>query len=180
VLRTLGKRGEHKYRPMLIDEADAFIRAEAERDYPTLHQFRNLSEEGRCFFIFAGFWNLYHAASGDYQPPIKNFGETLTIGALEEDAWHDPITQPMTALNIRYESDQLIEHIIDETGRRANLIAIICNDVLKDIDMILIACRFVESLQQKQRGHQIQMAAAAVFEDSDLLLILPAVYFAGA
>lgn len=40
---------------LLIDEVDDFIRTEAQRQYTTLHAFRNLSAEGRCHFILAGF-----------------------------------------------------------------------------------------------------------------------------
>ncbi|MCP4104853.1 MAG: ATP-binding protein [Desulfobacteraceae bacterium] len=119
----------------LIDEADMFIEAEAETGYKTLHLFRSLSEEGRCYFILAGFWSLYRIAAFDYHSPIKNFGETLQIGALEPNACWKLATIPMNHLNISYESDRLVETILKETGRRANLIAITCNEILKNLDM---------------------------------------------
>jgi len=34
------------------------VQAEMKNGYPTLSHFRSLSEEGRCYFIFAGFWDL--------------------------------------------------------------------------------------------------------------------------
>ena len=53
----------------LLDETDALIKDQAQKGYPILHNFRSLSEENRCTFIMAGFWELYHAASYDYQSP---------------------------------------------------------------------------------------------------------------
>ncbi len=134
VLETLRQPTAGSYRLLLIDEADIFLRDEAAWGYATLHAFRNLSEQGLCYFIFAGFWSLYYAISQDYQSPIKNFGASHIIGALEPDACRDLITRPMAALNIGYDADALVERIVEETGRRANLISIICNAILKNFD----------------------------------------------
>jgi hypothetical protein len=119
---------------LLLDEADDFVGREAASGFAKLHALRGLSEEGRCHFILAGFWRLYEAATLDYQSPIKNFGETLTIGALEPDACRDLITEPMAALNINYASRDLVDRIVHETGGRANLIAITCNEMLRRLD----------------------------------------------
>jgi len=121
-------------RLFLIDEADMFVAAEARNNYQTLHLFRGLSEEGRCHFILAGFWHLYHAATFEYQSPVKNFAETLTIGALERDACRDLAEKPMNLLNIRYESQEMIDTIVQQSGQRANLIAIICDEMLKKLE----------------------------------------------
>jgi hypothetical protein len=44
---------------ILIDEADQFVRHEVQTGYQNLAMFRRLSEEGRAFFIIAGYWDLY-------------------------------------------------------------------------------------------------------------------------
>ena len=80
------KEAQDRHFLFLIDEADKFIAHERERDYPILNGLRRLSEQGRCFFILAGFWELYEHAVLDYHSPLKNFAETIQIGALEEDA----------------------------------------------------------------------------------------------
>ncbi|EDN69379.1 hypothetical protein BGP_3449 [Beggiatoa sp. PS] len=85
-----------------------------ENDYSTLNHFRSLSEEGRCFFIFAGFWNLYDAALLDYHSPIKNFGESVMIGALELEACQQLATEPMTILGISYQSEELVAQIVEK------------------------------------------------------------------
>ena len=118
----------------LIDEADKFVATETETGYRTLHQFRSLSGEGRCHFILAGYWDLYAAATFDYHSPIKNFAETLYIGALEPYACRDLATVPMRPLNVSYASDDLVKTLIEETGGRANLIAIICDSLLLNLD----------------------------------------------
>jgi len=118
------------YRLLLIDEADRFIREEMARGYPLLNQFRSLSETGGCYFIFAGFWDLYQAAVLDYHSPIVNFGEHIIIAALETEACRQLATQPMALLGIHYHSDTLVEHILTVTGQRANLIAIVCQELL--------------------------------------------------
>jgi hypothetical protein len=130
IVRELRTMPNGQRRLMLLDECDVFLAAEEEKGFETLSAFRNLSEEGRCFFILAGFWRLFEAASLGYQSRIRNFGETLTISALEAEACRELITRPMAALNLEYESDTLVERIIQETGRRANLVAITCNEIL--------------------------------------------------
>jgi hypothetical protein len=87
------------------------------------------------YFIFAGFWDLYHAVTFDYHSPLKNFGETLFIEALEAEACRELATKPMDMLNIHYESDELVENLVHETGRRANLVAVTCNEILNKLDM---------------------------------------------
>jgi WD40 repeat protein len=131
VLSHLGMISRGRRRLFLIDEADLFVSAESENNYRILNQFRRLSEEGYCHFILAGFWHLYKEATLQFHSPIKNFGEVLTIGALETDACYELATKPMHALNIDYVSDKLVERIINETGGRANLIAIVCNQLLQ-------------------------------------------------
>ena len=122
-------------RVLLIDEADLFIRAECEQNYPTLRRLRALSEEGRCYFILAGFWELYAAAVLDYQSPLKNFGEVLPLGALEAAACRDLATQPIATMNLHYRSEDLVERLITATGQRANLISIACNQILQSLTL---------------------------------------------
>ncbi|NIM14878.1 MAG: hypothetical protein GTN53_25910 [Candidatus Aminicenantes bacterium] len=135
LLEHMSQGEEGKRWLFLIDEADKFIAAESQTGCATLKHFRSLSEKCKSNFIFAGFWDLYHAAVFDYQSPIKNFGEILSIEALEADACRQLATKPMVMLNIHYESNELVELLIHETGQRANLIAIICNEMLKKLDM---------------------------------------------
>ncbi len=134
VLQCLHQPGSAHHRLVLIDEADVWLEREQDQGYPTLHAFRNLSEQGLCYFVFAGFWELYYAASQDYHSPLKNFGASCVIGALERDACREMVTKPMAALNIRFDGEELVERLITATGGRANLVAIACNAILKGLD----------------------------------------------
>ena len=118
---------------ILIDEADQFIRREIAEGYPTLNKFRSISEEGYCHFILAGFWNLYEAAVLDYHSPIGNFGESIIVGELERKACQQLITEPMALLGIHYAEKDLVAQIITATGQRANLVATVCDEMLKNL-----------------------------------------------
>jgi len=136
MLARLGRVDSGKYRLLLIDEADRFVVKDAADGYRVLSRFRSLSHEGRCYFILAGFWSLYHHVfTADYQSPVKNFGEIIHIGALEKNACRELATKPMAALNFSYDSDSLAERIITETGQRANLIAIACDQLIRSMDI---------------------------------------------
>jgi hypothetical protein len=157
ILKHLRQSPEGKHRLFLIDEADQFIASESQTGCTILQHFRSLSEEGQCYFIFAGFWKLYHTATFDYQSPIKNFGEILTIESLEPDACRQLATNPMNLLNIHYESGEQIEILLRETGQRPNLIAIICNEILKNLDMTQRIIRH-EHLQEAMDSNEVRSA----------------------
>ena len=88
ILAGLRRTADGRPRLLLLDEADLFVAADAaaEPSFPVLDAMRSLQGEGRCFFILAGFWRLFEIAHADYFAPIRNFGETLTLGALEPRA----------------------------------------------------------------------------------------------
>lgn len=116
---------------LLIDEADLFFRDEASNGYPQLSALRALSEEGRCWFMLAGFWDLYATAVLDYQSPLRNFGEVLAIGGLERAACRELATEPLRKLRLGFASDTLVEKLVDASGQRANLVAILCQECLE-------------------------------------------------
>ncbi|WP_289241142.1 hypothetical protein [Delftia sp.] len=100
---------------LLIDEADLFFRDEARNGYPQLSALRALSEEGRCWFMLAGFWDLYAAALLDYQSPLRN-GDILAIGGLEPSAYQALATEPLRRLRVGYANDALAERLIEASG----------------------------------------------------------------
>ncbi|WP_107328940.1 AAA family ATPase [Metapseudomonas otitidis] len=118
---------------LLIDEADLFFRDEAQHGYGQLSTLRALSEEGRCWFMLAGFWDLYATAVLDYQSPLRNFGEVLTVGALEVEACRELARVPLELLRLGFANDSLIEDLVEASGRRANLVAILCQECLEGL-----------------------------------------------
>nr|VFJ55188.1 MAG: hypothetical protein BECKFW1821A_GA0114235_105216 [Candidatus Kentron sp. FW] len=127
-------QGEAGHRALfLIDEADEFVAAEVARGYATLRKFRSLSEEGRAYFVLAGFWELYRHVALDYQSPLKNFGEVLQVEALEPEACRSLATEPMARMGIGYREEAVLARLLEATGGRANLISIACNEILKKL-----------------------------------------------
>ncbi len=118
----------------LIDEADKFIKEEKENDYKITESFRKLSQEGKANFIITGFWTLYNNVYNDYQAPLKNFGEIIKIEGLEKEACSELIIKPMKRVGIYYEYEKDIDLLIKICGQRANLIAITCSEILKQLD----------------------------------------------
>jgi len=119
---------------LLIDETDLFLRAEAAQGYPQLGALRALSEEGRCHFMLAGFWDLYEAVTLDFASPLRNFGEVIHVGSLEEDACRALATEPMARLGVHFASPDLPRRLVAACGRRANLVALACQHLLGQLD----------------------------------------------
>jgi hypothetical protein len=131
LVEHLSEPAEGPRRLLLIDEADRFIRAEMQTDYPLLNALRAVAESGRCRLVLAGFWDLYRTAVLDYQSPLRNLAEPIPVGALEDDACRELATRPMHLMGLKYASNDLVEKLIRETGRRANLVAIACDALLR-------------------------------------------------
>lgn len=119
---------------LLIDETDLFLRAESAQGYPQLGALRALSEEGRCHFMLAGFWDLYEAVTLDFASPLRNFGEVIHVGSLEEEACRALATEPMARLGVHYASPDLPRRLVAACGRRANLVALACQQLLSQLD----------------------------------------------
>jgi WD40 repeat protein len=133
VLRAVLEERSGQRQLFLIDQADQFIQSDMKQGYRILNHFRSVSEQGHCHFIIAGFWEVYYASVLDYQSPLKNFGEAITIAELETEACYDLARKPMKIMNLQYESETLVENLLSATGQRANLIAIVCNEMIKGL-----------------------------------------------
>lgn len=130
----LARRAGQRRVLLLIDETDLFLREEARSGYAQLASLRSLSEEGRCHFMLAGFWDLYQATAIDYASPIRNFGEVITLGALEADACVALATEPLARLGIRFAHADLVARLVHACGQRANLVAILCQHGLEQLE----------------------------------------------
>ena len=117
---------------LLIDEVDQFIEPEIERDYETLKTLKNLAEEGKATFVFAGYWTLYQYVVADYLSPLYNFGELIVLEGLEKEACRELMIKPMQRIGLKHEDEKYLDEIIEACGQRANVIATICDEVLKE------------------------------------------------
>ncbi len=134
VVAHLGEQHAGKRLFLLIDEADLFFRDESVNDYGQLATLRSLSDEGRCWFMLAGFWDLYATAVLDYQSPLRNFGELITIGGLERAACRELATVPLARLRLGFAGTSLVDEVVEASGQRANLVAIICQECLESLE----------------------------------------------
>jgi WD40 repeat protein len=129
------RKPTQKPKLLLLDECDTFIETDGNRSppFPILDALRTLSSERRCYFILAGFWKLFETANADYFAPIRNFGETLTLGPLEREACRALLKEPMETIGIGYADEALVDRVMERTGMRPNLIQIACNQMIRDI-----------------------------------------------
>jgi hypothetical protein len=134
LMAELVRRAGQRRLLLLIDETDLFLREEARTGYAQLSSLRSLSEEGHCHFMLAGFWDLYQATTLDYASPIRNFGEVISLGALEHDACIALATEPLQRLGIRFSDAALVEELVAACGHRANLVAILCQHGLEQLE----------------------------------------------
>ena len=128
---TLTIKARKKKLIFLIDEAD-FL-SQNTQCMQISSTFRKLSQENDAIFIFTGFWKLYQSITMNYHSPLKNFGELIHLKELEEDACQELMIKPMERLNISYEDPKVITRTIQRCGYRANLISMICDNVLKEL-----------------------------------------------
>lgn len=133
VLQALKQASGDRRLLLLIDECDLFLREEARSGYAQLAALRAQSEEGRCHFLLAGFWDLYEAVALDFASPIRNFGEVIRLGALEREACLELAVLPMQRLGLGYAEPGLPARIVDACGQRANLVAIVCQQLLEQL-----------------------------------------------
>ncbi|GAB4542768.1 MAG: hypothetical protein Tsb0020_54970 [Haliangiales bacterium] len=132
--RALAAGSRERPRLWLIDEADMFVRADAERQHAITDVMRQLTNEGRAFFVLAGYWELYAATTFDYQHPLLNFAERVQLDPLDPDAARRLATEPLAALGLRWDSDESITHLIEGSGCRANLIVLACKGLIYRLD----------------------------------------------
>ena len=119
----------------LIDEADKYFKDLDAANDQLLQTMRALSEKGVAYFIFAGFWEMYQSAVMDYHSPIKNFAESIDLGPLSDEACINLATIPMERIGLKYADDNLPKKIVTQSGGRANLVAIICNEILRSFEI---------------------------------------------
>jgi hypothetical protein len=122
-----------KPRVWLIDEADVFVNADAERGYRLAWIMRSLAERGLAYFVLCGFWDVYRHAMLTVTGPLRNFGEILRLGPLGREEARSLATEPINTLRLSYETDATVDAILDETGCRANLVAIACSGIVEQL-----------------------------------------------
>ncbi|ATB42783.1 hypothetical protein CYFUS_008262 [Cystobacter fuscus] len=120
-------------RVWLINEADGFIQADVRANYPVVQAMRALSEEGRAYFVLAGFWDLYQAVVLDERQPLRNFGEHLRLEPLDARSALALVTEPLAALGLPWDAPTTPEHLLQQAGCRANLLVLACKALVETL-----------------------------------------------
>ncbi|SFV60717.1 hypothetical protein MNB_SV-12-292 [hydrothermal vent metagenome] len=135
----------------LLDEMDKIVEEDTKNDHLFTSTFRKLSQEGKASFVLTGFSTLYFAVTLEQNSPLLNFGKIIVLEGLEQEACRELMVEPMKSLGITYESDEVVERLIERCGRRANLLAITCSEIIQSLDENerVITQNIVDSVVQK-------------------------------
>lgn len=89
----------------LIDEPDALLEQDATVRYPLSAVWRELSETGRCRFVFAGHRVLQRCMS-DVRSPFFNFAEPLPLGFFNQEHARRLLSEPLTRIGFHLEEEE--------------------------------------------------------------------------
>lgn len=131
IIKELSMQGE-KIR-FIFDEIDEMLELDKKNKYQLMKNFRSMSQNRYCQFIFAGFKELYNARR-HFENPMYNFCEENIMAPLDEEASMDLITKPMESLGIHYHGNHDRELILEYTARHPNLMQFFCTQLVKKVE----------------------------------------------
>lgn len=113
---------------LLLDEADHFLDADAEKNFYVVHKLKDLMDRTNRQFkiVLAGLYNVQRFQRISNQP-LGHFG-TIEIGPLDPESGRDLLVQPLHALGYRFgndpqkEDNSLALHILSFTNNHPGLI----------------------------------------------------------
>jgi len=116
ISRKIGKRIV-----FIFDEMDSLIKYDRKKNYKLFREFRYMSQENICQFIFIGFRELY-TDKRSVKSPAYNFFEEIRLGPLEEREALEMITQSMERIGVRFNNPEDKRLILDYTGNHPNML----------------------------------------------------------
>jgi len=117
----------------LIDDVDNFI---LDKDtHKIFSYFKELNSQKNVFFIMTGFWTLYKEISLEGNSPLKGFAKVKYISdSLDVKLASAMINDYMQLLKIKFESTEMVDDIIHQTGGKLELINLISHQLLKEVN----------------------------------------------
>jgi hypothetical protein len=116
----------------IFDEIDGLLEVDKRNNYQLMKNFRSMSQNRYCQFIFAGFKELYHTKR-HFENPMYHFCEEIIMDPLDEEASLDLITKPMESIGIHYHRNEDRELILEYTARHPNLIQFFCKQLVDKV-----------------------------------------------
>jgi tetratricopeptide (TPR) repeat protein len=119
---------------ILLDEVDDLLQHDVEQqDEKLFKEFRSLSQEGYCNFIFCGGKTLYERIHHP-DSPFFNFCHNIVLRFLSEENAARIITQPMRDMGIELKDrDKLVAHILEVSSCHPNIVQLICKKLIESI-----------------------------------------------
>jgi hypothetical protein len=119
---------------LFLDEADDFLRRESQTSFPNVQVFRDLVENhpDRFKVVFAGLHSVNRFRRIPNHP-LAQLGSPERIGPLKWEEARELVVTPLEALGYRFEDEALVDLILVETRRHANLIQFACKRLVDHV-----------------------------------------------
>lgn len=121
---------------ILIDEVDDLIQTDEQKDSQLFEVFHNLNNDygEYCRFVFAGYRDLARHCM-DSKSRFRNFAEPILLGNLDLLNAHLLIREPLCdELGFTFESNELVDKILEMTGCHPNYIQVFCKNLSEYLD----------------------------------------------
>ena len=137
---------------LLVDEADALVKTDAERDYALLNALRALQAQDQCAIVLAGYLYLYRQALSQ-SSPLYNFARVLLLGPLEHSEAVELSTKPMSVLSVRYADAEIPQRIARDTGGYPSFVQLLCDQMLSELkeDDLVLTEAHLRAAEDSQR-----------------------------
>ncbi len=125
---------------LMLDETNKFVRADADRNFELLLEFRGLMERtNRRFKVVLSGQNNVLRLTQTPNTPLAHFGQPICIGPLkgaDYKAARDLVAEPLAAVGYKFAEDNLISRILVETQFYPKLVQMFCRDLLNHMRSI--------------------------------------------
>lgn len=122
---------------LMLDETNKLVRADAERNFDVLLEFRGLMERtNRRFKVVLSGQNNVLRLTQTPNTPLAHFGQPICIGPLkgaDYKAARDLVAEPLAAVGYMFAEEQLISRILVETQFYPKLVQMFCRDLLNHL-----------------------------------------------
>lgn len=118
----------------IFDEIDALLRISVKNaDYRLFNVLRGLSQSQVAQSIFTGYRVLYEEWM-KLDSPFFNYVSTIYLSTLDKTSAKSLITLPLQNVGVSFESKNLIDNILDQTGCHPCLIQFFCSSLVNLAD----------------------------------------------
>lgn len=118
---------------VMLDEVDLLLQFDKGNGYVLFSAFREMSRQGLCRFILAGFSRLYWELR-DGGSPLYNYCREVIMPPMEREAALALITGPMKSIGVYYKNLKDRELILAYSGCHPNLLQFFCTRLIEDIE----------------------------------------------